>query len=139
MTRYTPFMFTVQDFHHSRGSDSASRAGFSRYPALLIRISNRPNSDSIPLAAASTLFWSVTSRLRASTLGSERFADFAAALISPIKESRLDRAPIAMYDAPDAAKESAVARPIPFEAPVMKTARPVRFCLVGSMNGYDFP
>jgi hypothetical protein len=52
-------------------------------------------------------------------------ADFAAERISVSTSDRSDRAPIAMPAAPAFAKEIAVARPTPLEAPVMKIFRPL--------------
>ena len=49
-----------------------------------------------------------------------------------------ERAPRAIEEAPARAKERAVARPMPLEAPVMKTDVPVRERAgsVGDMSGY---
>lgn len=59
----------------------------------------------------------------------------AADLISASRSARSDRAARAIWDAPALAYDKAVARPIPFEAPVMKTALPERFERDGEMAG----
>lgn len=41
-----------------------------------------------------------------------------------------------MHEAPAWAKEMAAARPMPFDAPVMRTFLPLRSAFVGSIAGY---
>lgn len=69
VVRYTPLILTSQFIHHVIGSVSAMGTNLLRYPALLIRISRRPNVFSISFEASATLFSSVTSSLRLKSLG----------------------------------------------------------------------
>jgi hypothetical protein len=54
-------------------------------------------------------------------LGSGRLAFAAAAKSAFLSDSRDERAPSAMWEAPACAKEVAMARPIPLDAPTSKT------------------
>lgn len=69
------------------------------------------------------------------TLGDCLPAADAAFPISCSRVSMLDLAPMAMSDAPALAKEMAMARPMPLDAPVMKTDLRAREAFVGSMAG----
>jgi uncharacterized membrane protein YbjE (DUF340 family) len=87
------------------------------------------------LAASETLSSEVTSSLRVIILGLGRLAASAADLISGIRESSEERAAMIIVDAPAFAKLMAVARPTPFEAPVMRTDLPARLKFEESMAG----
>jgi hypothetical protein len=63
----------------------------------------------------------VISSLTQRTFGAGRRAFSAAARIPSLTELSEDRAPIAILEAPACAKEVAIARPIPRDAPAMKT------------------
>jgi hypothetical protein len=63
-----------------------------------------------------------TSIFTSRTRGAERLASAAAFKTVSVAEVREERAPIAMWDAPAWAKDFAIDRPIPFEAPTTKTA-----------------
>lgn len=106
-------------------------------PALLIKISRRPlNLSLTSRAAASTLAGSVTSSctLRIRGIG---FPSWVASLaISSVRDLRSERAPTPIAAAPALANESAVARPMPFDAPEMKTQLPETSDLEESINGY---
>ena len=55
------------------------------------------------------------------TFGGERPALSAAARRAALTACRSERAPIAIWDAPAWAKDVAIARPMPRDAPAMKT------------------
>lgn len=87
-------------------------------------------------AAAETLDSSVTSSLSVMTFGAGRLAFWAAVFISGIRDSRDERAAMMIVEAPALAKLRVVARPTPFDAPVIRTDFPDRLALVGSIDGY---
>jgi hypothetical protein len=60
------------------------------------------------------------SRCTQRTCGAVRPACFAAAKIASFTEARGERAPIAILEVPERAKERVMARPIPRDAPAMK-------------------
>ena len=99
-------------------------------------MSSRPNAFSISSAALVTPFWSVTSSLTRNTFGTFRFAAVAASTVAVSVAVRSERAPMAMLSAPAFAKKMAIARPIPLEAPQMKTFFPLRLARVELMVGY---
>lgn len=101
----------------------------------MIKISKVFNSLEIVSAAAETLDSSVTSRDRVIIFGSGRFASWAAAFRVGRREFRGERAAMIMVDAPAFAKLRAVARPRPFDAPVIRTDFPERLAFVGSIDG----
>lgn len=68
--------------------------------------------------------------------GSDLLTFWAVDLISGMRESRDDRAAMIIVDAPALAKLRAVARPTPFDAPVIKTDFPSTLAFVGSIEGY---
>lgn len=85
------------------------------------------------LATSSTFWRLVTSSFRERISGSGWPALFAVSRTSCETEEREDRAARAILDAPALAKLAAVARPTPFDAPVMRTLFPLRLNLVGLM------
>ena len=96
-------------------------------------MSNRPKPSSTVRTALATLAWSVISILICRTLG-KLFPTAAAAFTMALSvwvES--DLAPMAIRDAPARAYDTAMARPIPFEAPQMKTCLPSRLVLLESI------
>ena len=127
---------TFQVSHHCSGSLSATNAGEPRIPALMSRISRFPNSFSTNAAASLVLFREVTSIFTSRTCGTERWASAAAFRTASVAEVREERAPIAMWDAPAWAKDFAIDRPIPFEAPTTKTALFRGGIERGEMAGY---
>jgi hypothetical protein len=136
VVRYKPLMLTSQFIHHATGSLSVIGTYSLRYPALLMRISRRPNVFSISFKAFSTLFSSVTSSLRVKTLGAFFPFAWAADRTSASKLARSERAARAMPSAPALAKLIAAARPRPLEAPVMYTILPLRSAFAESIAGY---
>lgn len=131
--RYVPLILTSQVFHQSSGSLSAILRLVPPNPALLIKISKAPNSDFTFSAADFTDAVSEISTARERILGVGRLEVWAAAMISVSREEREDRATSTRRLAPARANDNAVALPIPFEAPVMRTVRLERSSLVGSM------
>lgn len=136
VTKYGPFIFVVIEVHQSEGLDSAIGSQVSRYPALLMRISRLLTSFEIVFAAASTLASSVTSSFTTMVFGSDLLAFWAADLISGIRDSREERAAMIIVDAPAFAKLRAVARPTPFDAPVIRTDLPDKLAFDGSIAEY---
>jgi hypothetical protein len=88
-------------------------------PALLIKISNRPNTFSISFATLSTFAWFATSTFSFKTFGAFFPAARAAEWISVSMVVKSERAPRAMPFAPALAHDIAVSYPTPLEAPVI--------------------
>jgi len=68
-------------------------------------------------------------------LGADFFALVAASRMAFSTEDWSERAPRAMEEAPAEAKEMAMALPMPFEAPQMKTVLPWRLAFLESIAG----
>lgn len=94
-----------------------------------------PNSLSICPAAVATALLSVTSSIILRISGIACPAPVAAAMMLDSVSSRDDLAAMAIFEAPARAKDTAVALPIPLEAPVMKMLRP--FCVGEAIKGYE--
>lgn len=76
--------------------------------------------------------------VQAIIFGGGRLLDFAAESMSSATWWRAssERARMAMDEAPALAYEIAMARPMPFDAPVMRTFLPERLAFVGLIAGY---
>ena len=99
--------------HSSAGYSSSGWLG-PEMPALLTRMSGGPSRASVAASAAAIVAGSVTSQARSIAPAISAAADLAAAASTSQIATR----------APEAAKRSAIARPMPRAAPVTIATRP---------------